>query len=93
MIAQIEILGALPIEGSEPAALSHADLAMMEHSSFRESSRLPTHHPGRRDGQPVDAAALHGLVSSNGLEALAPEELAGARHMLDVGEPVVVGLS
>ena len=80
------------VQGAEPVAPARADLSMMENVPLREGPRLPTHHPRCRDGQPVDATALHGLVPANGLKALTPEELAGARHMLDVREPVVVGL-
>ena len=81
------------VQGAEPVAPACTDLSMMENVSFREGPRLPTHHPRCRDGQPIDASPLNGLVPTDGLEAFTTEELAGARHMLDIREPVIVMFS
>src|SRR5205085_8127497 len=63
---------------------------MMQARLVRERSRLPTLHARGRDRGPIDASAFDWDVPADAVEALAPEQLARPRDVLDVGKPVVV---
>src|SRR5262245_34732437 len=54
--------------------------------AFRKRPCLPALHASGGYRRPVDAAAVDADVSANVLVAAAPEDLTGARHVLDVGE-------
>ena len=62
----------------------------MKTSVIGECSRLPPFHPGGCHRAPVDTPERHRHVSANFVETLAPEQLARARYVLDVREPIVV---
>src|ERR1043166_589508 len=51
---------------------------------------LPALQTRRCDGHPVDPSASDGLIAADGLEALAPEQLAGPGYVFDVRIPIVV---
>ncbi len=90
MAAQRVVLAALAQARRELRALRGADRPMVVAHLLGERAGAPTAHARARDRRPVDAAALDGLVAADLLVARAPEHLAGARHVLDVGEAVVV---
>src|SRR5215472_7161081 len=51
---------------------------------------LPSLHSRSGDGDPIDAAVLDRDIPTDVFEARSPEQLAAARHVVDVREPVVV---
>src|SRR3972149_2063994 len=65
---------------------------MMDAGLFGKRSRLPAFHSCRGHGDPVYASAANGDIAANILEALSPEQLAGSRHMFDIGVAIVVHL-
>ena len=63
---------------------------MVKTGLLGKRARLPSAKTRRGHRHPVDAAALDRLIPTDLLEAFTAEQLAGARHVLDVREPVVV---
>ena len=62
----------------------------MEERLFTERLGLPTHHPGSRYGDPVNAAGPARNIAANLLPTLLPEQLATARNMAMTLETISV---
>src|ERR1700678_1059676 len=92
MVSDRIVLGTEAESGVHHAALRRSHFAMVQASLLRESAGLPAFHAGADHSDIVDRAAFDRNIASNGLEALAPKNLAGARHMLDAHKTVVVSV-
>src|SRR5690242_3793592 len=75
MAAEVIIFFSVGEHRGKNAPLRRSQVAVMEERLFAEGCRLPTLHPGGRDGNPIDAASFIRAVPANSLEALAPEQL------------------
>ncbi len=84
------ILGTILETRTKPTILRSAQLPVMQVRLFRESPRLPLFHAGRDVRNPVDRTAFCRHVSTNLLEALAPEYLTRAGNVFDTHEAVVI---
>src|SRR5205085_9729298 len=72
------------------AGVGRTNFSEVAIGSFRKGSCRPAFHPGCRYGDKIHAAVFDRRVSTDGFEALAPEELARSGDMVDTDEPVVV---
>src|SRR6516165_3375684 len=76
----------------QQAVVSSADLAVVVADFLSKGACLPALHPCSGHGDPVDRPSLDRDIAPDSLEALATENLAGARYMIEIGRVVGIGV-